>query len=156
MNLRPPLFVQFTCQKGHKLIEPHFGCRPTVRLPSCSLPFPKSSTGEFFIMEGSKHTGTEHVKHAIQETSPYTSSQNSQLNGNDIEKRPQTFNSDGSTLVREDDAVTAKTWAVVVVSFPNQPIYSKELICSPGSRGILRNLLLACPILQHNSIRNGH
>jgi hypothetical protein len=66
-------------------------------------------------MEENKHIWTEHVTHAIQHTSSYTSSQNSPTNSNDIEKRARSNEDDSSTLAREDDAVTAKTWAVVVV-----------------------------------------
>jgi hypothetical protein len=66
-------------------------------------------------MEENKHIAIELVEHAIQQISSCTSSQNSQINNSDIEKRPRTNESDSNALIRVDDAVTAKTWAVVVV-----------------------------------------
>jgi hypothetical protein len=66
-------------------------------------------------MEENKRTGIELVEHAIQQISSYTSSQDSRINNNDVEKRARSHENDGSAPIREDDAVTAKTWAVVVV-----------------------------------------
>jgi hypothetical protein len=62
-------------------------------------------------MQDIKKSGGEHREHAID-----TSSNNSYINNNDLEKRVTSSSSRGLGP-REDDAVTAKTWAVVVVSY---------------------------------------
>lgn len=68
-------------------------------------------------MKNTKHIGSEHNEDAIDPTTDsYTSSKLSDENSNDIEKRAEGNETGVGGVPREDDAVTAKTWAVVIVS----------------------------------------
>lgn len=69
-------------------------------------------------MQERKHIESEYREHAIKpRISPSTSSHNSDANNNDIEKAARAIELGGGATLREDDAVTVKTWAVVVVSY---------------------------------------
>ena len=71
-------------------------------------------------MQESKHIGSEHHEYTIEpRISPSTSSHNSNGNNNDIEKTARAIAHGGDATLREDDAVTVKTWAVVIVSYPS-------------------------------------
>lgn len=67
----------------------------------------------------------------------------------DVEKRTHGHVDVHDPHLRDDDAVTFKTWAVVVVrvSFPTQ---SMHVLMDTGARGVVRHFVLACAILQHN------
>lgn len=65
-------------------------------------------------MEEVKHVDAEHREHAVHPMSASMSSQDYDSNHNDIEKRA--YAAGTGNVIRDDDAVTAKTWAVVFVS----------------------------------------
>jgi hypothetical protein len=93
-------------------------------------------------MQEVKSSGGEHREHTIQPTtSSYSSSHASDVNNNNIEKGANTSYGLGP---RDDDAVTAKTWAVVVVS------------CSPKPSPLGTNeLALAQHLFNSRTILNG-
>jgi hypothetical protein len=68
-------------------------------------------------MQESKPLRAEHLEHTIEPgMTSSSSSHNSETINNDIEKKAQAIELGVDGGPRENDAVTAKTWAVVVVS----------------------------------------
>lgn len=84
------------------------------------------------------------------ESSPSTSGNTSDGRTPDPEKTAQVGVDSGHPRLHDDDTVTVKTWAIVVVgSLPTR--FSTTLDHFAGARSILRHLVVACPLYQHHS-----
>lgn len=90
-----------------------------------------------------KHTDAEHRERGSDTTS------------HDIEKRAHLV--DHNDTPRDDDAVTAKTWAVVFVCYSSLiDLWVTITDMFQGTCSILRYLVLACAIFQHHPVPNGY
>jgi hypothetical protein len=75
-------------------------------------------------MQETKDSCYEHHERVVGQ---HTSNHDSDANSSDIEKRGQGLEHGAVAAPRDDDAVTLKTWAVVVVSYPHRRSNKKNI-----------------------------